>query len=209
MSVAPPLIRNFGRSDCETVWQSMKSFTEDRDAHTRDQFWLTEHDPVYTLGLNARREHLLDTGDIPLLQIDRGGQVTYHGPGQLVLYTLIDLDRLGLGVRDLVTAIERSIIALLADLSIAAEARPEAPGVYVGDAKIAALGLRVRKGRSYHGLSLNLDMDLTPFSGIDPCGYKGLAVTQLADLVDDYSLTAVREALCNHLIENLGYEERQ
>ncbi len=209
MTVAPPLIRNFGRSDCETVWQSMKSFTEDRDAHTRDQFWLTEHDPVYTLGLNARREHLLDTGDIPLLQIDRGGQVTYHGPGQLVLYTLIDLDRLGLGVRDLVTAIERSIIALLADLGIAAEARPEAPGVYVGDAKIAALGLRVRKGRSYHGLSLNLDMDLTPFSGIDPCGYKGLAVTQLADLVDDYSLTAVRESLCNHLIENLGYEERQ
>lgn len=209
MTVAPPLIRNFGRSDCETVWQSMMAFTEDRDAHTRDQFWLTEHDPVYTLGLNARREHLLDTGDIPLLQIDRGGQVTYHGPGQLVLYTLIDLDRLGLGVRDLVTAIERSIIALLADLGIAAEARPEAPGVYVGDAKIAALGLRVRKGRSYHGLSLNLDMDLTPFSGIDPCGYKGLAVTQLADLVDDYSLTAVRESLCNHLIENLGYEERQ
>ncbi len=207
MAVALPLIRNFGRSDCETVWQSMKAFTEARDAATRDQFWLTEHDPVYTLGLNGRREHVLDTGDIPLLQIDRGGQVTYHGPGQLVLYTLIDLDRLGLGVRDLVTAIEQAIIALLAGLGVEAHPRREAPGVYVGEAKIAALGLRVRKGRSYHGLSLNLDMDLSPFAGIDPCGYKGLAVTQLADWVDDFSVAAVREALCQHLIEKLGYEK--
>jgi len=209
MPVSRPLIRNFGRSDCETVWQSMKSFTEERDAHTRDQLWLTEHDPVYTLGLNGRREHVLGAGDIPVLQIDRGGQVTYHGPGQLVLYTLIDLNRLGIGIRDLVTAIEQAIIDLLAGFGIEAHARPEAPGVYVGEAKIAALGLRVRKGRSYHGLSLNLDMDLSPFSGIDPCGYKGLAVTQLADLVDDFSITEVRESLCDHLIERLGYEENR
>ncbi len=208
MPVPLPLIRNFGRSDCETVWQSMKAFTDERNAHTRDQFWLTEHDPVYTLGLNGRHEHVLDSGDIPLLQIDRGGQVTYHGPGQLVLYTLLDLDRLGIGIRDLVTAIEASIIDLLAGYGIEAHARPEAPGVYVGEAKIAALGLRVRKGRSYHGLSLNLDMDLSPFSGIDPCGYKGLAVTQLADLVDDFSVAEVRQGLCDQLIEKLGYEER-
>jgi lipoyl(octanoyl) transferase len=149
---------------------------------------------------------VLDAGDIPLLQIDRGGQVTYHGPGQLVLYTLLDLDRLGIGIRDLVSAIEASIVDLLAGFGIEAHARSEAPGVYVGEAKIAALGLRVRKGSSYHGLSLNLDMDLSPFTGIDPCGYKGLAVTQLADLVDDFSIVEVRESLCGHLIEKLGYE---
>jgi len=209
MKPAPPLIRNFGLSDCETVWQSMKAFTEERDEHSRDQFWLTEHEPVYTLGLNGRREHVLDRGDIPLLQIDRGGQVTYHGPGQLVLYTLIDLDRLGLGVRDLVSAIENAMIALLAEYGIEAHARAEAPGVYVGEAKIGALGLRVRKGCSYHGLSLNLDMDLSPFAGIDPCGYKDMPVTQLSDWVDDFSVAELRQRLCDHLIENLGYEENR
>jgi len=164
---------------------------------------------VYTLGLNGRREHVLDRGDIPLLQIDRGGQVTYHGPGQLVLYTLIDLDRLGLGVRDLVSAIENAMIALLAEYGIEAHARAEAPGVYVGEAKIGALGLRVRKGCSYHGLSLNLDMDLSPFAGIDPCGYKDMPVTQLSDWVDDFSVAELRQRLCDHLIENLGYEENR
>lgn len=209
MNPEPPLIRHFGRSDCESLWHSMKDFTEARNEHTRDQFWVTEHDPVYTLGLNGRRDHVLNPGDIPVLQIDRGGQVTYHGPGQLVLYTLVDLDRLGLGVRDLVSAIENAMIDLLAGYGIEAHARPEAPGVYIGEAKIGALGLRVRKGRSYHGLSLNLDMDLSPFSGIDPCGYKGLAVTQLRDWVDDFSEVALRQALCDQLIEKLGYEKDQ
>ncbi len=209
MKPALPLIRELGLSDCETVWQSMKSFTEERDEHSRDQFWLTEHEPVYTLGLNGRREHVLDRGDIPLLQLDRGGQVTYHGPGQLVLYTLVDLDRLGLGVRDLVSAIENAIIALLAEYGIEAHARADAPGVYVGEAKIAALGLRVRKGRSYHGLSLNLDMDLSPFAGIDPCGYKGMTVTRLRDWVEDFSVAELRQRLCAHLIEKLGYEKDQ
>ena len=207
MKPAPPLIRNFGLSDCESVWQSMKAYTEARDEHSRDQFWLTEHEPVYTLGLNGRREHVLNPGDIPLLQIDRGGQVTYHGPGQLVLYTLVDLDRLGLGVRDLVSAIENAMIDLLAEYGIEAHARPEAPGVYVGEAKIGALGLRVRKGRSYHGLSLNLNMDLSPFAGIDPCGYKGMPVTQLSDWVDDFSVAELRQRLCDHLIEKLDYEK--
>ena len=206
MSNSLPAIKNLGLTDYEPVWQSMKLFTEQRSASTRDEFWLTEHYPVYTQGLNGRREHVINPGEIPVVQVDRGGQVTYHGPGQLVIYCLLDLTRLGLGIRQLVTAIEQSIIRLLESYGIPASARKDAPGVYVNEAKIAALGLRVRKGYCYHGLSLNLDMDLTPFSGIDPCGYRDLEVTQLSDWVNDFSSEHVQQQLCSILIEETGYE---
>ena len=175
-------VRNLGRSGFQETWDAMKDFTNRRNAQTRDQFWITEHAPVFTQGLNGRAEHVLDAGDIPLLKIDRGGQVTYHGPGQLVLYCLLDLNRLGLGVKGLVARIEESVIALLQGYHIAAHTRAGAPGVYVEQAKIAALGLRIRKGCCYHGLSLNVDMDLEPFTRINPCGYHGLEVSQLRDL---------------------------
>jgi len=160
----------------------MRDYTHQRIAQTSDQLWITEHPPVFTQGLNGRAQHVLDPGNIPLVQVDRGGQVTYHGPGQLIIYCLLDLNRCGLGVKRLVAKIEQSIIALLESYHIEAHARAGAPGVYVDQAKIAALGLRIRKGCCYHGLSLNVDMELEPFSRIDPCGYPGLAVTQLRDL---------------------------
>ncbi len=207
MPLQSPLIRHLGLTDYLTVWQSMKQFTDQRDARTRDELWLTQHNPVYTQGLNGRSEHVLDSGDIPLLQVDRGGQVTYHGPGQLVIYCLLDLKRLGLGIRQLVTAIERAIIALLQDYAIDAYASREAPGVYIDGAKIAALGLRIRKGCSYHGLSLNLDMDLAPFAGINPCGFRGLEVTQLSHYVTDYTSEQIEQRLCSHLIGEIGYEQ--
>jgi lipoyl(octanoyl) transferase len=173
---------NLGRTDYQATWDAMRDYTHQRIAQTCDQLWITEHPPVFTQGLNGRAQHVLDPGNIPLLQVDRGGQVTYHGPGQLVIYCLLDLNRYGLGVKRLVAKIEQSIIALLESYDIVAHARTGAPGVYVGQAKIAALGLRIRKGCCYHGLSLNVDMELEPFSRIDPCGYPGLAVTQLRDL---------------------------
>lgn len=192
-----------GLTDYRPTWDAMRSFTDQREPGTADEIWLTEHPPVFTQGLNGRAEHLLAPGDIPVLQIDRGGQVTYHGPGQLVLYCLLDLPRLGLGVRGLVGAIERSVIELLAEHAIEARTLPGAPGVYVGDAKIAALGLRVRKGCCYHGLSLNIDMDLEPFSRINPCGYEGLEVTQLADLGVSLDVTQAGERLAQLLTGNL------
>jgi lipoyl(octanoyl) transferase len=177
--------RRLGRTDCAATWRAMQDFTAARDAATADEIWLTEHDPIYTLGLAARREHVLRDNGIPVLKIDRGGQVTYHGPGQLVAYVLLDLGRRRLGVRDMVRRIETAVIEWLASLGVYAYGKPSAPGVYVrgaaGEAKIAALGLRVRNGRTYHGLAVNVAMDLAPFSDIDPCGYPGLAVTQLAD----------------------------
>ena len=206
MASNTPLIRNLGLTDYEPVWQAMKAFTHDRDDDTPDQLWITEHRPVYTQGLNGRAEHLLETADIPIVQVDRGGQVTYHGPGQLVVYCLLDLNRLGIGVRSLVSAIENAIIAVLAGYGVESAARSDAPGVYVGDAKIAALGLRVRKGRSYHGLSLNLDMDLAPFAGINPCGYSNLAVTQLADLGVAFEQARITRQLCDELMRTIGYD---
>jgi lipoyl(octanoyl) transferase len=180
------LTRRLGRTDCATTWREMQDFTAARSAATADEIWLTEHDPVYTLGLAGRREHVLRANGIPVLKIDRGGQVTYHGPGQLVAYVLLDLARARLGVRDMVRRIEATVIGWLAALGVSAYGKPSAPGVYVrsgaNEAKIAALGLRVRGGCSYHGLAVNVAMDLTPFSDIEPCGYPGLAVTQLADL---------------------------
>lgn len=184
----------------------MKLFTEERDEQTQDELWVTEHYPVYTQGLNGRREHVVNPGAIPVVQVDRGGQVTYHGPGQLVVYCLLDLTRLGLGIRQLVTDIEQSIVLLLNDYGIHAYAKREAPGVYVDQAKIAALGLRVRKGRCYHGLSLNVKMELEPFSGIDPCGFRDLKVTQLSDFDIDFSYQQIEQQLCSMLIKKLGYD---
>ena len=179
-------IRALGRTDCATTWRAMQAFTAVRDPATIDEIWLTEHPSVYTLGLAGRREHLLRDNGIPVLAIDRGGQVTYHGPGQLVLYLMIDLRRRGLGIRTMVRAIEAGVVEWLASVRVRAYGKPSAPGVYVrlsgGEAKIAALGLRVKHGCTYHGVALNVAMDLAPFHDIDPCGYKGLAVTQLADL---------------------------
>jgi lipoyl(octanoyl) transferase len=182
---------NLGRSDYQKTWDAMRDFTHQRTPQTADKLWITEHPAVFTQGLNGRAEHVLDPGDIPLLQVDRGGQVTYHGPGQLIIYCLLDLNRYGLGVKGLVAKIEQSIIDLLKSYHIAAYARVGAPGVYVDQAKIAALGLRIRKGCCYHGLSLNVDMELEPFSRIDPCGYRGLAVTQLRDLGVNVSVDQV------------------
>ena len=181
MAAASISVKSLGVSDYRETWEAMKRYTDRRGADGDDEIWLTEHPPVFTQGLNGRAEHLLAPGDIPVIQIDRGGQVTYHGPGQLVLYCLLDILRLGLGVKGLVACIEDSIIELLAAYGIDARTEAGAPGVYVGDAKIAALGLRIRKGCCYHGLSLNVDMDLEPFGRINPCGYRDLEVTRLAD----------------------------
>jgi lipoyl(octanoyl) transferase len=166
----------------EPTWRAMQRFTEQRVAATPDQIWLLEHDPVFTLGMNADRSHLLAPADIPVVQIDRGGQVTYHGPGQLVVYPLIDVRRARMGVRDLVTALERAVIAYCSHFGIHAECRASAPGVYADGRKLASVGLRIRRGGSYHGLAFNISMDLEPFRRINPCGYPGLAMTQLADL---------------------------
>ena len=179
-------IRALGRTDYETTWRAMQEFTAGRLAATPDEIWLTEHLPVYTLGLAGRREHLLRDNGIPVLKVDRGGQITYHGPGQLVAYLLFDLRRRNLGIRGMVRAIEASVIDWLDSMGISSYGKPSAPGVYVSaegiESKIAALGLRVRNGCTYHGLALNVAMDLSPFAAIDPCGYKGLVVTQLSNL---------------------------
>jgi lipoyl(octanoyl) transferase len=192
-------VRRLGLSDYAATWAAMRAFTDCRGPDTQDELWLTEHLPVFTLGQAARREHLLDPCGVPVVQTDRGGQVTYHGPGQIVAYVLLDLRRSGLGVRGLVHLLEAAVIGLLASYGIEAQARPEAPGVYAGGAKIAALGLRVRRGCSYHGLALNVAMDLTPFYRIDPCGYRGLAVTQVADLGGPNDLVLVGDALAEQM----------
>ncbi len=202
-------IRELGYKDYKPVWHDMQDFTVKRDDNTDDQLWIVEHPPVFTLGLNGKREHLLNPGDIPVIPVDRGGQVTYHGPGQLVIYTLLDLTRLGIGVKQLVQHIEQAIINLLAEYGIQAEGRRDAPGVYVDGAKIAALGLRIKKGKSYHGLAFNIDMDLEPFSRINPCGYEGMPVTQLSELKPGIDKSQVRQQLIGHLTTILGYNNVQ
>ncbi|MGH8033188.1 MAG: lipoyl(octanoyl) transferase LipB [Luteimonas sp.] len=174
-------VRRLGRQPYEPVWRAMQRFTDARDDGTADELWTVEHAPVFTLGQAGKPEHVLLPGDIPVLHVDRGGQVTYHGPGQLVVYPLLDIKRLRIGVRDYVCRIEQALIDTLTGFGVAAVRRNGAPGVYVGDAKIAALGIRVRRGRTFHGLALNVDMDLAPFARINPCGYAGLAVTTLVD----------------------------
>jgi lipoyl(octanoyl) transferase len=184
----------------------MQQFTDARTAHTADELWCLEHPAVFTLGMAGRREHLLAPGQIPVVHTDRGGQVTYHGPGQLVVYTLLDLRRAGLGVRDLVTALEQSVIRYAAALGIQAAARREAPGVYVQGRKLASVGVRIRRGCSYHGLALNVNMDLEPFSRIDPCGHAGLAMTQLADLAPVTDVNVAASGLTPHLLAALGLD---
>ncbi|MBD9357806.1 lipoyl(octanoyl) transferase LipB [Methylomonas sp. EbA] len=175
-------MRNLGQQDYLGVWQAMQHFTGERNGNTADEIWIVEHPPVYTLGLNGKREHLLKANGIDIVESDRGGQVTYHGPGQLVVYLLVDLRRLNKGPRQMVTILENAVINTLRQYGIAAQAEPKAPGVYVNQQKIASLGLRIKHGCCYHGLSINNDMDLAPFADINPCGYAGLQVTQLADL---------------------------
>ncbi|MFO7858923.1 MAG: lipoyl(octanoyl) transferase LipB [Ectothiorhodospiraceae bacterium] len=191
--------RHLGQVDYEPTWRAMQSFTQERDETTPDELWHLQHPPVFTQGLNGRPEHLLDPGPIPVVAVDRGGQVTYHGPGQAVVYVLVDLRRRGLGVRRLVTILEQAVVAELAEYGITGHPRADAPGVYVEAAKVASVGLRVRRGASYHGVALNVAMDLAPFSRINPCGYQGLAVTQLRDL----GVTASPEAVGRGLVQRL------
>lgn len=201
--VPPHIVRDLGLVEYEPTWRAMQRLTEERGPETPDEIWLLEHPPVFTLGMNASRDHVLAPGDIPVVQIDRGGQVTYHGPGQLVVYPLVDLRRAGLGVRDIVTALERSVIDYAAALGIEAECRRNAPGVYVSGRKLASVGIRVRRGASYHGIALNVGMDLEPFHRINPCGYAGLEMTRLADLSGVDSVSAAAEALKPYLLSRL------
>ena len=198
-----PVIRHLGRADYASTYHAMRKFTDERDCESADEIWFLEHAPIFTLGMNASRAHLVAPGDIPVLQIDRGGQVTYHGPGQLVVYPLIDLKRAGLGVRALVSALEQSVVSYAASLGITARCRRDAPGVYVAECKLASLGVRIRRGASYHGLALNVDMDLEPFGRIHPCGYAGLQMTQLADLGGPSEVEIVARDFAPHLVRAL------
>jgi lipoyl(octanoyl) transferase len=207
-----PLIRHLGLSPYEPVWRAMQRFTDERRSSTPDEIWFVEHPPVFTLGMNAGREHLLAPGEIPVVQIDRGGQVTYHGPGQLVVYPLLDLRRRGLGVRELVVALENAVIGYVAELGVSAEGSRTAPGVYVGGAKLASVALRIRRGSSYHGLALNVSLDLRPFELINVCGHRGLTVTRLADHVGRFAGPGAADAtdeaakgLTPHLLRELGF----
>jgi lipoyl(octanoyl) transferase len=200
-----PLIRHLGLAPYEPVWRAMQKFTDERQDATRDEIWFVEHPPVFTLGLNASREHLLAPGDIPVVQIDRGGQVTYHGPGQLMIYPLLNLRRLKLGVRDLVVALENAVIDYVANLKITASGSRQAPGVYVEGAKLASVGLRIRRGACYHGMALNVSLDLQPFERINVCGFKDLRVTRLKDLKVELSVESVAQDLLPHLLRQLGY----
>jgi lipoyl(octanoyl) transferase len=199
--------RCLGYQPYDDVYQCMQRFTERRDKSTIDELWLVEHPPVYTLGRNGKLEHLRSPGQIPVQHVDRGGQVTYHGPGQVVMYALLDLTRRGKGVRQLVHALENAVIRLLHEYDILAEARHDAPGVYVQDRKIAALGLRVRHGCSYHGLSLNVAMDLEPFGRINPCGYADMAVTQLRDLGIEMPVAKAAKTIATLFAQQFGYDE--
>jgi lipoyl(octanoyl) transferase len=201
-----PLIRHLGLVPYEETWRAMQRFTDERGASTRDEIWFLEHPPVFTLGLNASRAHLLAPGDIPVVQIDRGGQVTYHGPGQLVIYPLIDLRRHPMGVRQLVVALENAVVSYAAELGVTARGSREAPGVYVGDAKLASVGLRIRRGSSYHGMALNVSLDLEPFRRINVCGYPGLQVTRLCDLAAVPDAAAAGAGVAPHLLRQLGFE---
>jgi lipoyl(octanoyl) transferase len=204
--MAAPVLRWLGRVAYEPTWRAMQRLVDGRGPDTADELWFLEHPPVFTLGMNSRPEHLLAPGGIPVVQIDRGGQVTYHGPGQLVVYPLLDLERAGLGVRALVEGIERAIVATAAGWGIEAVGRRDAPGVYVGARKLASVGLRIRRGCSYHGLALNVAMDLEPFRRINPCGYAGLEMTQLSELGGPADLGAVADALAPRLLAELGLD---
>ncbi|EGQ7831896.1 lipoyl(octanoyl) transferase LipB [Vibrio vulnificus] len=201
------VVKRLGRRDYLPVWQAMHEFTDTRNEETPDEVWLVEHNPVFTQGQAGKAEHLLNTGDIPVVQSDRGGQVTYHGPGQLVAYFLINLRRKKLGVRDLVTTIEDLVINTLKAYNIDSAARPDAPGVYVDGRKICSLGLRIRKGCSFHGLALNVNMDLSPFLRINPCGYQGMEMVQVSELGGPTDIALVEQQLVKELVNLLGYEQ--
>ena len=201
------LFRNLGQLDYIATWQAMQQLTDSRGDTTGDEIWFLQHPPVFTQGQAGKAEHVLAPGDIPVVQVDRGGQVTYHGPGQLVGYLMIDLKRKKMGARDLVSAIEQSLVQALAELDIESAPRTDAPGVYSGSRKIASLGLRIRHGCSFHGLALNIDMDLEPFRRINPCGYQGMEMTQVRDFVTNPDFAAIRAALAAHLQANLGYTD--
>ncbi len=202
-----PIIRHLGRTEFETTWRAMQDFTSARSAETPDEIWLTEHLPVYTLGLNRKDLRMPSRDDIPIVNTDRGGKITYHGPGQSIIYVLIDLKRKGINVRQLVSAMENAVVALLLEANIHGLNRSDAPGVYVQDRKIASVGLRLKKECCYHGISLNVNMDLAPFNAIDPCGYQGLEVTQLKDLGIHLSQAEAAEKLLKYLTKELGYSD--
>lgn len=207
--MSTPILRYLGLQPYQSTFERMQRFTNERTAETADEIWVLEHEAVFTQGQAGKAEHLLNPGSIPVVQVDRGGQVTYHGPGQLVIYLLLDLKRNHLGVRDLVTLMEESVVDLLALHSVAAAPKPDAPGVYVEGRKICSLGLRVRRGCSFHGLALNIDMDLEPFLRINPCGYAGLEMTQLAQLTDRVEISQVAKQLVAILIRRIGYNDAQ
>ncbi|CAH6816132.1 lipoyl(octanoyl) transferase LipB [Vibrio sp. 10N.261.52.A1] len=201
------IVKKLGRQDYEPVWKAMHKFTDERTEEDVDQVWLVEHNPVFTQGQAGKAEHVLNAGDIPVIQSDRGGQVTYHGPGQLVAYFLINIRRKKFGVRDLVTHIENLVINTLKAYNIDSAARPDAPGVYVDGKKICSLGLRIRRGCSFHGLALNVDMDLSPFQRINPCGYQGMEMAQVSQLGGPSELENVEQQLIQELVELLGYDQ--
>lgn len=201
------IVKKLGRQDYEPVWKAMHEFTDTRTDNDVDQIWLVEHNPVFTQGQAGKAEHVLNAGDIPVIQSDRGGQVTYHGPGQLVAYFLINIRRKKFGVRDLVTHIENLVINTLKAYNIESAARPDAPGVYVDGKKICSLGLRIRRGCSFHGLALNVDMDLSPFLRINPCGYQGMEMAQVSQLGGPSDLESVEQQLIQELVELLGYDQ--
>jgi len=207
MPASELLVRRLGLMDYETVWRAMQTFTDQRDETTADELWLVQHPPVFTQGQAGRAEHVLAPGDIPVIQVDRGGQVTYHGPGQIVAYPLIDIKRLQMGVRALVTGIEQAIVNVLKSYGVNAQPKADAPGVYVDDVKIASLGLRIRRGKSFHGLAFNINMDLEPFQRINPCGFAGLQVTNLSAYAD-VSIDEVEDRLLSSLSRVLGYNNR-
>jgi lipoyl(octanoyl) transferase len=204
--IPQPVIRYLGQAPYEATWRAMQKFTDERQDATGDEIWFVEHPPVFTLGLNASREHLLAPGEIPVVQIDRGGQVTYHGPGQLMIYPLLNLRRLKLGVRDLVVALESAVIAYAATLGLTASGSRQAPGVYVNGAKLASIGLRIRRGACYHGMALNVSLNLEPFERINVCGYRNLSVTRLADHGIDAGTQQVARDLTPHLLRHLRLE---
>ncbi len=205
----PIRIQRLGQQPYDVTWQAMQAFTQTRTAETQDELWLLEHPPIFTLGQAGKEEHILNRSHIPILKVDRGGQVTYHGPGQLMAYTLIDLPRKHLSVHQLVHALETIVIHLLADYDIHALANPKAPGIYVNQQKIGSIGLRVRRGCAYHGLALNIDVDLTPFKDINPCGYQGLQMTSLAKLIGPLSINDVLPRFIDHFCQELGYNPHQ
>lgn len=201
-----PLVRNLGICAYQEVWQRMREFTKQRDLETADEIWLLQHYPVFTQGQAGSAKHVLNPRDIPIIKTDRGGQVTYHGLGQLIVYPLINLQRIKLGVKQFVNILQQSVIQLLADYKIIADVRVNAPGVYVNDAKICSIGLKIQRGCSYHGIALNVNMDLEPFTRINPCGIKNLKMIQISDYVSNICLSDVEEKIVRYLVKNLGYK---